>query len=48
MGARGFCNVEQNESDIRRLHAKAHHLQNQAVVLKNITLLNSQTFKLRL
>ena len=34
MGARGFCNVEQNESNIRPLHAKVHHLQHQAVVLK--------------
>ena len=35
MGARGFCNVEQNESDIRPLHAKVHHLQHQAFKKNN-------------
>ena len=34
MGARGFCNVKQNESDIRPSHAKVHHLQHQAFVFK--------------
>ena len=34
MGVRGFCNVEQNESTIRPLHAKVHHLQHQALVFK--------------
>ena len=44
MGAQGFCNVERNECDIRPLHAKVHHLQHQAFVLKKIiTLLHSST-----
>ena len=34
MGAQGFCNVKQNESDIRPLHAEVHLLQYQAFVLK--------------
>ena len=34
MGERGFCDVEQNESDIRRLRAKVHHLQHQAFLFK--------------
>ena len=30
MGAPGFCNVKQKESDVRHKHAKVHHFQHQA------------------
>ena len=32
MGAQGFCNVEQNKSDIRPFQAKVYHLQHHAFV----------------
>ena len=30
MGAPGFSNVKQKESDVRHKHAKVHHFQHQA------------------
>ena len=36
MGAPGFCNVKQKESDVRYEHAKVHHFQLQTFADKKI------------
>ena len=37
MGAPGFCNVMQKESNIRHQHEKVHHFQHQTFADKKIT-----------